>query len=123
VVEFYLTGSRHLRLSLVEIPNSPLCPLTMFHRICALIPARSSMPAFVLPSSYGSLSSIIKSVFVRVFPRRLSLAGVSLAYTYRGHPFRRGGVNCAFQCGVPGEVFVECRVKSPSVWGLVIRGV
>ena len=36
--------------------------------------------------------------------RRLSLAGVSLAYTYRGHSFRRGGANWAFQCGVPGEL-------------------
>ena len=72
--------------------------------MCALIPARSSMPAFVLPSPDGSLSPITKSVFVRVFRRRLSLAGVSLAHTYRGHSFRRGGANWAFQCGVPGEL-------------------
>ena len=76
----------------------------MFYRIFALIPARSSMPAFVLPPSDGSLSSITKSVFVRVFRRRLPLAGVSLPYSYRGHSFRRGVVNWAFQCRVPGEL-------------------
>ena len=62
------------------------------------------MPAFVFPSSDGSLSPITKSVFVWVFCRRLSLAGVSLAHTYRGHSFRRGGANWAFQCGVLGEL-------------------
>ena len=87
------TGLRHLQLPLVDIPNSPLCPVTMFHRMCALIPASSSMPAFVLPSPDGSLSPITKSVFVRVFHRRLSLAGVSLAHTYQGHSFHRGGAN------------------------------
>lgn len=98
------TGSRHLQLPLVAIPNSPSCPVLMFHRICTLVPACSAAPAFVLPSLDGSLSPITKSVFVRVFRRRLSLAGVFRAHSFRGHSFRRGGANWAFQCGLPGEL-------------------
>ena len=62
------------------------------------------MSAFVPPSLDGFLSPITESVFVRVFRRRLSLAGVSLALTSGGHSFHRGGANWAFQCGVPGEL-------------------
>jgi len=51
------TGSCHLQLPLVEIPNLPLYPVAMFHRMCALIPAHSSMPAFVLQSLDRSLFS------------------------------------------------------------------
>ena len=98
------TGSRPLQLPLVFIPNSSLCPVTMFHRMCALIPTGSTAPAFVLPLPGGSFSPITKSLFVKVFRRRLVLAGVPQAPTYRGHSFRRGGANWAFQCGVPGEL-------------------
>ena len=56
------------------------------------------------PIAGGSFSPITKSLFVKVFRRRLVLAGVPQAPTYRGHSFRRGGANWAFQCGVPGEL-------------------
>ena len=98
------TGSRHLQLPLVAIPNSPLCPVTMFNRMCALTPASSASPAFVLASSDGSLSPVTKRQFVQDFRRRLLEAGIPQAHTYRGHSFRRGGANWAFQCGVPGEL-------------------
>lgn len=93
-----------MQLPLVEIPNSPLCPVTMFRRMCDLIPACSTAPAFVLTSSDGSVFPITKRSFVQVFRRRLALADVPQAHTFRGHSFRRGGANWAFQCGVPGEL-------------------
>ena len=80
------TGSCHLQLPLVAIPNSPLCPVTMFNRMCALklTPASSASPAFVLASSDGSLSPVAKRQFVQDFRRRLLEAGIPQAHTYRG---------------------------------------
>lgn len=95
------TGKRHLLLPLVALPNSPLCPVKMFHRMCALTPASPMSPAFVLSSPDGSLSPVIKRQFVQVFRERLFSAAIPHAHTYRGHSFRRGGANWAFQCGVP----------------------
>ena len=71
--------------------------------MCALITTGSTAPAFVLPLLGGSFSSIAKSLFVKVFHWRLVLAGVPQEPAYRGHSFRRGGANWAFQC----EVLVE----------------
>lgn len=98
------TGIRHLLLPLVAMPNSPLCPVKMFHRMCALTPASPMSPAFVLSSPDGSLSPVIKRQFVQVFRERLFSAAIPHAHTYRGHSFRRGGSNWAFQCEVPGEL-------------------
>jgi len=97
-------GTRHLLLLLVAMPNSSLCPVKMFHRMCALIPASPMSPAFVLPSPDGSLSPVIKRQVVQVFRQRLLSDGVPHTHTYRGHSFRRGGANWAFQCGVPREL-------------------
>ena len=59
---------------------------------------------FVFIDSVGSLSPVIKRQFVQVFRDRLFSAAIPHAHTYRGHSFRRGGANWAFQCGVPGEL-------------------
>ena len=58
------TGKRHLLLPLVAMPNLPLCPVKMFHRMCALTPASPMSPAFVLSSPDSSLSPVIKRQFV-----------------------------------------------------------
>ncbi|CAH3119147.1 unnamed protein product, partial [Porites lobata] len=68
----------------------------MFHRMCALTPASPMSPAFFLSSPDGSLSP--------VFRERLFSAAIPHAHTYRGHSFRRGGANWAFQCELPGEL-------------------
>lgn len=98
------TGSRRLILPLVRIPNSPLCPVAMFSRMCALCPAHNSAPAFGRLSDSGSFSPFSKSEFVNVFRSRLQLAGVRDWHLFRGHSFRRGGANWAFSSGVPGEL-------------------
>ena len=58
------TGIRHLLLPLVAMPNSPLCPVKMFHRMCALTPASPMSPAYVLSPPDSSLSPVIKCQFV-----------------------------------------------------------
>jgi hypothetical protein len=98
------TSSRGLRLPLVAIPSSPLCPVYMFHRMCDLTPACDSSPAFVIPSSTGALCPVTKPQFVQVFRNRLAVGGVPASHTYRGHSFRRGGANWAFTSGIPGEL-------------------
>ena len=98
------TGKRHLLLPLVGMPNLPLCPVEMFHRMCTLTPASPMSPAFVLSSPDGSLSPVIKRQFIQVFRECLFSAAIPHVHTYRGHSFCRGGVNWAFQCEVPGEL-------------------
>jgi len=98
------TGSRRLVLPLVRVPNSSLCPVAMFQRMCSLLPAGPTAPAFVLPSISGKLSPVTKSQFVQTFRARLRSAGVPNWASFRGHSFRRGGANWAFTSGVPGEM-------------------
>lgn len=98
------TGCRQLMLPLVRIPNSPLCPVAMFSRMCRLCPAHKSAPAFGHFNHSNNFVSFSKSQFVQVFRARLQRAGVPNWHLYRGHSFRRGGANWAFSSGVPGEL-------------------
>jgi len=82
-------GQRKLIIPLLAIPGSPLCPVDAYKRMCRLVQAPLSSPAFVLPSSSG-LSCITKSLFVNSFRSRLALAGIKNPCSFRGHSFRRG---------------------------------
>lgn len=98
-------GSGHLRLPLVPISGSILCPVQMFKRMAELFPVTARSPAFVYRSAVdGSLCTITKSLFVSVFRQRLRANGVSDPHLFRGHSFRRGGAHYAFDLGVPGEL-------------------
>lgn len=97
-------GSRRLWLPLVRVPNSPLCPVALFLRMCSLCPAPPLAPAFVYFSATGALRPIVKSEFIKVFRQRLLREGISDWELFRGHSFRRGGANWAFTSGAPGEL-------------------
>lgn len=96
-------GQRKLVIPLLAIPGCPLCPVEAYIRMCRLVPAQVSSPAFVIPSSSG-LSYVTKSLFVQKFCSKLALAGIKDYNSFRGHSFRRGGTSWAFNVGVPGEL-------------------
>ena len=43
-------GQRILKLPLVEIPGSVLCPVKAFNKMCKMVPALPSDPLFTLPN-------------------------------------------------------------------------
>lgn len=96
-------GKRVLSLPLLPIPGSRICPVRLYHLMCQLIPSRPRMPAFVLLDTTEHSFPLTKSVFVREFRDRLTLAGIPHALTFRGHSFRRGATTWAFKMGIPGE--------------------
>ena len=50
-------GKRILELPLIRVPNSPLCPVCMFHLMCELVPAPASAPLFCPPLSFRSVAT------------------------------------------------------------------
>lgn len=90
---------RRLFLPLVPIEDSPLCPVSLFLRMCKLAPAHAQAPAFTC-----NQASVTKRQVVSFLRKKLELAGISNPELYRGHSFRRGAASFAFQCGVPGEI-------------------
>ena len=64
-------GERLLHIPLLCIPGSPLCPVTAYRRMIALVPARRSCQVFLyrVPRvSCLSLSAVLFLSFVRVYP-------------------------------------------------------
>ena len=96
-------GERKLRIPLLPIPASPLCPVSAFRRMVRLVPASSSSALFLLPGR-RRLNILTKSIFISEFRRVLLAAGIANASSFRGRSFRRGAASWAFNCGVPGEL-------------------
>ena len=96
-------GECALRIPLLRIAESPLCPVTAYRRMVQLVPALRSSPAFLIPGLAG-LVPLTKRSFVLHFRSCLSSAGILNACSFRGHSFRRGPASWAFRCGVPGEL-------------------
>ena len=68
-----------------------------------LIPASSRSALFLLPSHHGP-TILTQDRFISEFRWALSAAGVPIAYSFRGHSFRRGAASRAFNHGVPSEL-------------------
>ena len=94
---------RRLVIPLVPISGSPLCPVSAFHKMLQLIPARGTSPAFCYHHN-SRLIPLTKAAFILKFRELLVHAHVPSAVRYTGHSFRRGGATYAFRLGVPGEL-------------------
>ena len=95
-------GERVLRLPLVPIQHSPLCPVTAFKHMISLVPASPDHPLFVVPNRkklvpvrYLDLQHVLKLL--------VSLSGRDPS-KFSSHSFRRGGASWAFKANVPGEM-------------------
>ena len=96
-------GERKLRIPLIRIPGSPLCPVRVYLRMVRLMPAPAKSALFLLPKHRG-VQLLTKRRLISEFRRSLQAAGVPNAQGFRGHSFRRGAASWAFNQGVPGEL-------------------
>ena len=96
-------GERKLRIPLIRIPGSPLCPVRAYRRMVRLMPAPAKSALFLLPQQRG-VQLLTKRRLISEFRRSLQAAGVPNAQGFRGHSFRRGAASWAFNQGVPGEL-------------------
>lgn len=108
IVTFHCTktiqfGERKLHIPLLRIPDSPLCPVSAYHRMVRLVPASPRSALFLLPSLRGS-TPLTKHWLVTEFHSSLATAGVPDGASFWGHSFRRGAASWAFNHGVPGEL-------------------
>ena len=81
-------GERKLHIPLLRIPDSPLCPVSAYHRMVCLVPAPPRSALFLLLSSRGC-TPLTKHQLVTEFRPLLSAASVADAVSFRGHSFRR----------------------------------
>ena len=95
-------GERSLAIPVISIPGSPLCPVAAFSRMCKLVPASCTGPAFLIPKN-GKLETLTYTSYVGHLRRLSVLAGYN-ADQFSGHSFRRGGASAAFKAGVPAEL-------------------
>ena len=96
-------GDRLLKIPLLSIPGSCLCPVKAFRHMVSLHTLPGSSPAFSLwnsnglsvPMTYSDLMFVLKSLILQ--------SGRNPAL-YSSHSFRRGGCSWAFKSRVPSEL-------------------
>lgn len=94
---------RELRIPLMAIPGSVLCPVSALCRLFLAVPAPHSAHAFSYQATPTRLNHLTHSTFVSRFKSLVARIGFD-ASLYSGHSFRRGGATFAFSMGVPGEL-------------------
>lgn len=92
-------GEKVLKIPLIEIPGSDLCPVTAYENMCSMVPANDTDPLFSLPHK----KCIVYSQFQSKLRELLQKTGLN-SELYSTHSFRRGGTTLAFQAQVPVEL-------------------
>ena len=95
-------GERSLIIPLVEISDSPLCPVKAYLNMTSLVPASDSSPAFCLQKR-GKLYPVTYRQMQRVLKALVKNLGLDPS-NYSSHSFRRGGATWAFSSEVPSEL-------------------
>ena len=89
-------GERLLKIPLIEIPGSILCPLAAFSSMCQKVHAKNSDALFSLPKrkciTYSQYQSKLREVIAKI--------GLN-PEEYSTHSMRRGGTSFAFKSQVP----------------------
>ena len=89
-------GELLLKIPLIEIPGSILCPLAAFRSMCQKVHAKNSDPLFSLPKRKCITDSQYQSKLREV------IAKIGLnPEEYSTHSMRRGGTSFAFKSQVP----------------------
>ena len=97
-------GQRRLKLPLLAIQGSVLCPVTAFKRMVKLNPAMPQSPAFMVRGEGKKPPRVLTyACFQSVLRQLVGLTGLN-PELYSSHSFRRGGASWAFKCQVPGEL-------------------
>ena len=91
-------GERQLTIPLLRITNSLLCPVSAYERMCSLVSAPVSAPAFCLKRE-GQFKPIIYSQLQEKLKHLIAAVGLN-PDSYSSHSFRRGGASWAFKAKV-----------------------
>ena len=92
-------GERILETPLIVIPDSILCPVSAYKKMCRRVKAKKNDPLFSLPDksciTYRKYQSKLKQVIsaLKLDPK-----------CYTTHGFRRGGTTYSFRSNVPSEL-------------------
>ncbi len=93
-------GERKLVVPVVAIPQSELCPVAAYKRMCHLVPAPKEGPAFVLQHRMG-LSPVTYYQYQAFIHKVVSRVGLNPS-SFSSDSFRCGSATWAFQG--PGEL-------------------
>ena len=94
---------RSLYIPICCIPGSILCPVKSYIRLCKIVKAPYSSPAFVYIRN-GVRVTLNYSQFVNQLQKWLGIIGVQSPKLYCSHSLRREGATWAFQSGVSPEL-------------------
>ena len=93
-------GNRLLKVPLVSIPGSDLCPVKAYKNMAELLPALDSQPAFLIKVGSGKFKPLIYGQLQERIKTLIALTGRD-SNLYSTHSLRRGGCSWAFKAGVP----------------------
>ena len=91
-------GSRVLRVPILAIPGSILCPVKAYKAMVQAVPGLQDQPAFLI-SWQGGLVPFTYPMLQDMLKRSLQKLGQG-PENYSSHSFRRGGASFAFRAGV-----------------------
>ena len=93
---------RRLKIPLVNILGSILCPVNAYIRMCKVIPTPDDSPAFVLRKQYR-LVPVTYPQFLGKLRYIINKTG-RVSELYSSHSFRRGGATFVFHSHTPSEL-------------------
>lgn len=99
-----------VKLPLVPIHKSILCPVSAYRLMVTRVPASESSPLFVYGDSKGRLIPLTYYKFQTLFRALVQASGRDPSL-YSSHSFRRGGATHALKLGLPSEL-----IKTQGNW-------
>ncbi|MCG8075263.1 MAG: hypothetical protein JAY75_03350 [Candidatus Thiodiazotropha taylori] len=93
-------GSRLLKVPLVAIPGSDLCPVKAYKKMITLTPAADHHPAFLIQYKKGKFRPLLYKQLQDKLKWLVTQTGRD-PVQYSTHSLRRGGCSFAFKSGVP----------------------
>ena len=91
-------GRRVLKIPLVAIKGSPLCPVSAYNNMCSLVPAPKTAPAFCKRNGKSFRPIIYKELNIKL---KKCVEEVGESGHYASHSLRRGGASFAYRTQVP----------------------
>ena len=104
-VKFLWSKTHVLKLPLISILDSPLCPVRLFYLMCELVPAPGHSPLSVYLSYSGLLKPVLKPQFISVLHARFRAAKDPQYHLFQGHSFRQGILPGPSQPGCQESLF------------------
>ena len=95
-------GQHSFQIPVLAIPESKLCPVSLYRRMIRIVKAGPEEPAFCLPGKQGP-QPVQYALLQSYLKRLVRLAGWDPS-AFSSHSLRRWGASFAFRAKVPGEL-------------------